>query len=89
MEQDRERKVFFKRKPREPDPAGLAVALRDGESTESLLRRFKRMVDNSGILREVRERESYVGPSQAKIVKRRKAAKRRAKAASRSNDTDA
>jgi len=51
------------------------VKLQEGESFESLLRRFNRHVQQSRILSEVRRREYYEKPS----IKRKKkeAAKRR------------
>ena len=46
------------------------VRIRDNESLESALRRFKRMTASSGILAEARKREHYEKPS----VKRKKKA---------------
>lgn len=54
-----------------------AVIIRDGESFESALRRFKKQCERTGILSEVRKREHFEKPS----VKRKKkilAAKKRA-----------
>jgi small subunit ribosomal protein S21 len=54
-----------------------AIIIREGESFESALRRFKRQCEKTGILSEVRRREHYEKPS----VKRKKkvvAAKKRA-----------
>jgi small subunit ribosomal protein S21 len=54
-----------------------AVIIRDGESFESALKRFKKQCERTGILSEVRKREHYEKPS----VKRKKkilAAKKRA-----------
>jgi small subunit ribosomal protein S21 len=53
------------------------VVIRDGESFESALRRFKRLCEKTGILSEIKKREHYEKPS----VKRKKkmlAAKKRA-----------
>ena len=53
------------------------VIIRDGESFESALRRFKKQCEKTGILSEVKKREHYEKPS----VKRKKkilAAKKRA-----------
>ncbi len=53
-----------------------AIIIRDGESFESALRRFKKQCEKTGILSEVRRREYYEKPS----VKRKKkmlAAKKR------------
>ena len=46
------------------------VRIRDNESLESALRRFKRITARSGILAEARKREHYEKPS----VKRKKKA---------------
>jgi small subunit ribosomal protein S21 len=53
------------------------VRIRDGESFESALRRFKKQVEKAGILSELRKREHYEKPS---VKKKRKAlvAKKRA-----------
>ena len=44
------------------------VRVKDGESLENALKRFKRSCAKSGVLAEVRKREHYESPS----VKRRK-----------------
>ena len=46
------------------------VRIRENESLESALRRFKRMTARSGVLAEARQREHYEKPS----VKRKKKA---------------
>ena len=46
------------------------VRIRDGETLESALKRFKRKCARSGVLAEVRRREHYEKPS----VKRKKKA---------------
>jgi small subunit ribosomal protein S21 len=54
-----------------------AIIIREGESFESALRRFKKQCERTGILSEVKRREYYEKPS----VKRKKkvlAAKKRA-----------
>ncbi len=54
-----------------------AVIIRDGESFESALRRFKKQCERTGILSEIKRREHFEKPS----VKRKKkilAAKKRA-----------
>lgn len=71
---------FKKQKPREDDPAGLAVKLRDGESADSLIRRFKWIVEASGLLRDLKEKEFALSPSAKRKAKQRKAAKRKRKA---------
>jgi small subunit ribosomal protein S21 len=47
------------------------VEVRKDESFESALRRFKKKIEQEGILREVRDRKHYEKPSE----KRRKRAK--------------
>ena len=54
-----------------------AVIVREGESFESALKRFKKQCEKTGILSEIKKREHYEKPS----VKRKKkilAAKKRA-----------
>jgi len=45
------------------------VKIRDGESLEEALRRFKRECEREGILTEIKKREYYESPS---VKKRRK-----------------
>lgn len=55
-----------------------AIKIRDGESFESAMRRFKKVCEKSGILTEIRKHEAFEKPS----VKRKKkslAARKRAK----------
>ncbi len=49
------------------------VEVRKDESFESALRRFKKKIEQEGILREVRDRKHYEKPSE----RRRKKAKER------------
>jgi len=51
------------------------VKLADGESFESMLRRFNKRVQQDGVLSEVRRREFYEKPSVRR--KKKEAAKRR------------
>lgn len=55
------------------------VKLRDGESTDSLIKRFKRDFAKSGILNELRNKEAYKSPSQKKREKRERNARMRQK----------
>ena len=48
--------------------SGLEVRPRDGESPERLVRRFRNLVRDDGVLWECRQRRSYEKPS----VRRRK-----------------
>ncbi len=49
----------------------LRVTLRNGETTEKLLQRFKRSVAKEGILKEIKKRGYYEKPSQARRRKMR------------------
>ena len=55
----------------------LEVTLRDGESQDSLLRRFQRMVQIDGVLREVKAHRHFISKRDAARIKARKSAKRR------------
>lgn len=54
---------------------GKTVTLKEGENINSALRRFKKKVDESSLLEELRSRESYLKPAE-----RRKKARSAAKA---------
>jgi small subunit ribosomal protein S21 len=47
------------------------VEIKEGDSFESAMRRFKRQIEQEGILREVRERKHYQKPSERKRRKMR------------------
>jgi len=51
------------------------VTVREGESYESFMRRFRRVCEKAGILRDVKRREHYEKPSVRR--KRKKAEARR------------
>jgi ribosomal protein S21 len=53
------------------------VSLREGESQDSLLRRFQRMVQMAGILREAKSHSYFVSRGDAARIKARNSAKRR------------
>ncbi len=53
----------------------VGITVKDGESYESFIRRFRRACENAGILREVKRREFYEKPSDRR--KRRLAEARR------------
>lgn len=48
---------------------GIVVFHQSGETTESLIRRFKKKYSKSGIPKEVRDRMQYLKPSVAKRIK--------------------
>jgi ribosomal protein S21 len=55
----------------------LEVSLREGESQESLLHRFQKMVQMSGVLREVKANRHYVPKSEAARIRIKKNAQRK------------
>lgn len=56
------------------------VVVRENESFDDALRRFKRTVSRNGILMEVRKREYYVKPGVARRLKAEAARRSRKKA---------
>jgi small subunit ribosomal protein S21 len=62
------------------------VKIREGESFESAVRRFKKQCEKAGILTEVRKREHYEKPSvkrKRKSIAAQKRAEKKARNASR------
>ncbi len=55
----------------------MEVHLREGESQDSLLKRFQRSVQMSGILREAKAHNHFVSKGDAARIKTRNAARRR------------
>ena len=55
------------------------IRIKDNESLESALRRFKRQCAKSGVLAEVRKREHYEKPSVRRKKKSEAARKRKSK----------
>ena len=55
------------------------VRVKEGESLDSALRRFKRSCQRSGVLAEVRKREHYEKPSVRRKTKSEAAPKRKYK----------
>lgn len=55
------------------------VKIKDGESLESALRRFKKKTASAGVMTEVRKREHYDKPSVKKKLKSEAARKRNSK----------
>lgn len=62
------------------------VIVREGESFESALRRFKKQCEKTGILSEIKKREHYEKPSVKKKKKILAAKKRALKKMKRSMD---
>ena len=59
------------------------VILKEGESLERAIKRFKKKVEAAGIIKDVRRREHYLKPSIRKKEKRIAAEKRRRRSANR------
>ncbi len=57
----------------------LEVSVRSGESQDALLRRFQRMIQVSGVMREVKAHRYFVSKGEASRLKERKNARRRHK----------
>jgi len=50
----------------------VSIKVKEGESGERALRRFKKKWEKAGILRDVRSRSYYLKPSEAKKIARSK-----------------
>jgi len=55
----------------------LEVSIREGETQDSLLRRFQRMVQMSGILREAKSHRHFLSKGEMARQKAQKSARRR------------
>lgn len=53
------------------------VSLREGESQDSLLRRFQRRVQTDGVLREAKSHSRFISKGDAARIKARNSARRR------------
>ena len=53
------------------------VSIREGETQDSLLRRFQRMVQMEGILREAKAHRHFLSKREVARLKAKKSAKRR------------
>lgn len=64
--------------------SGISITVRQDESFENVLRRFRKQVEKAGILRETRRRMQYEKPSVRRKRKALAARKRSRKRMSRS-----
>jgi len=55
----------------------LEVSIRKGESQDSLLRRFQKMVQMSGVLREAKAHRYFLSKGETSRLKAKKSARRR------------
>jgi small subunit ribosomal protein S21 len=62
------------------------VMLRDGESPEALLRRFRRKVQRAGILRDARKKRWFMSKSEQRRIAKRKAIRKHRKRQWRQNN---
>ncbi len=68
--------IYTEIKERKEGDLMAKTVIRDNESIEDALRRFKRDVSRSGTLQEARKREYYVKPSISKKIKQKANQKR-------------
>lgn len=54
----------------------LRIKVRSGESTEQMLRRFKKMCEKEGLIKDVKKNAYYEKPSERKRRANRKSVKR-------------
>ena len=52
------------------------VQLRPDESPESLIKRFRKRVNESGVLKDVRRKRWYMSPSEIRRLEKKKAIRR-------------
>ncbi len=63
----------------------IKITISEGFSPDKAIKKFKRLCDSYGIIKEYRKRESYSKPSIREREKREAAEKRRKKTASKMN----
>lgn len=54
----------------------MKITAHQNESTDQLVRRFRKTVTRSGILSEVRRRRWFIGPSEERRMEKKKAIRR-------------
>lgn len=69
---DKKRRKNYKQK----EIKGLAVVPYENESIERVIKRFKKVVDSAGIMRELKRREFHMSKSQKRREKKKRALKR-------------
>jgi small subunit ribosomal protein S21 len=63
----------------------ITVKLKPGEPFEKAFRRFKRKVENEGIMKDIKKNQFYLTKSQKRKAKMKLAAKRRKRALKRNS----
>lgn len=72
-----ESEVFFLRRPVRKEVNFVAVVnLRNGESQDSLLKRFRKKIVKSGVLSTVRRKRWFVSKSEQRRMEKKKAIRR-------------
>ena len=51
----------------------IIVQVKDGENIERALKKFKRKFEKTGVIKELRERQSYTKPSMARREEKKRA----------------
>lgn len=64
---------------KEGSALAVGVKVRGNESIDRALKRFRRQVNRSRVLREYRQNMAYMKPSEEKRLQRKKSARRRAR----------
>ena len=57
----------------------IIIKLKQGEPFEKAMRRFKRKVENEGIMKDLKKKQFFLTKSEKRKAKRKAAAKRRRK----------
>ena len=57
----------------------LEVTLREGETLDSLLKRFRRVVQTDGVLRDLKAHRYFMSKREAAVLKKKRAGRRRPK----------
>lgn len=64
----------------------VAIRVKERESIEQAIRRFKRIVERAQIIAKSKERQYYIPPSKEKLLRKKKEEKRRRKREMRDKD---
>ena len=78
--------TYETRLPKEGSTLAVGVKVRNNESIDRALKRFRRQVNRSRILREYRQNMAYMKPSEEKRLKKKKARRRRHRERKRGNN---
>ena len=62
--------------PLEPEPMAIRIKSRGNESAEQMMRRFKKLCEKEGLVKDVKRKEYYEKPSERRNRDKRRAAPR-------------